>query len=63
MGQGWKTIKYDSPGDSIDHNLIKNLVPISTTWEIFGENSTLRLLNKLKKKYKKKTKKKIKNAS
>lgn len=44
VGESYEVIKYDSFGTSIDHNFFENNVPISTVWEIFGDNSTLRRL-------------------
>lgn len=45
MGEAYSTIKYDSYGSAMDHNFIENDVPLSSVWEVFGDNSTLRALN------------------
>ena len=45
MGPAYKTIKYDSNGCAIDHVVLKEGVPLSAVWEIWGDNSTLRLLH------------------
>lgn len=45
-GDAEGVLHYESYGTSIDHNFVENQVPISTCWEIYGDNSGLGM-NKL----------------
>lgn len=42
VGEAYRLLKYESYGTFMDHNFYTNDIPISTCWEIYGDNSTLR---------------------
>jgi len=50
-GEAYDVLHYESYGTSIDHNFVENQVPVSTCWEIYGDNTGLGLNSHLSKKY------------
>lgn len=40
-GPAYDILHYESYGCSTDHNFVENNVPISTVWEIYGDNTGL----------------------
>lgn len=66
-GEAYDMLHYESYGTSIDHNFVENRIPVSSCWEIWGDNSGLGMsarLNAMRMvKTNKKLRKKMKNFS